>query len=110
MRSTLLLAGALAFAAAASADDKKGTKVELGGLTSTTPAAWVKQEPKKSVIQRAYQLAIPKADGDKKDAEIVIFEGLGGSVSANTERWKGQFTPPKGKSIDDVAKEGKIKV
>lgn len=114
MRSAMLLAGLLAtgLAAVASADDKdkKGTKVELGGQSSTTPSTWVKQEPKKSVIQRVYQFAVPKAEGDKKDAEIVIFEGLGGKVSDNVERWKGQYTPPKGKSIDDVSKESKIKV
>jgi hypothetical protein len=114
MRSALLFGGLLvvALTAAASADDKekKGTKVEVGGMTSTTPADWVKQEPKKSVIQRAYQFGVPKADGDKKDAEVVIFEGLGGTWEQNAERWKGFFKAPKGKSIDDVAKESKVKV
>jgi hypothetical protein len=81
-----MLAGGIlaALAAVASADDKKGTKVELGGETATTPSTWVKQTPKKTGIPRAYQFALPKADGDKKDAEVVIWEGLGGSVSANT--------------------------
>jgi hypothetical protein len=110
MRSLLMLAGlivaALTAAAVADDKDKKGTKVELGGMTSTTPADWVKQTPKKSsVIQRAYQLSLPKAEGDKKNAELVIFEGLGGSWDANSSRWKGQFTNQK-----TEAKESKIKV
>jgi len=114
MRTALMLAGLLAAAlvTAASADDKdkKGTKVELGGMTSTTPGTWVKQTPKESVIPRAYQFALPKADGDKKDAEIVIFEGLGGSWDQNSGRWKGMFSAPKGKNLDDLTKESKVKV
>lgn len=112
MRPALLLAVllGLAFVAGAPADDKKGTKTELGGLSSTTPASWVKQEPKKSVIQRVYQFALPKAEGDKVDAEIVIFEGLGGSTASNFDRWRGQYTPAKGKSIEDVSKESKVKI
>ena len=115
MRSALLLA-AVATAAVvtgASADDKdkKGTKVELGGMTSTTPATWVKQKTSStSFIKRAYQFGLPKADGDKKDAEVVIFEGLGGSWEANSGRWKGMFKAPKGKSLDDLTKESKVKV
>ena len=74
MRSALLLAAvvAAALATGATADDKdkKGTKVELGGMTSTTPATWVKQKTSStSFIKRAYQFALPKAEGDKKDAE-----------------------------------------
>ena len=41
---------------------------------------------------------------DAEDAELVIFKGLGGGAKQNVERWKGQFIPPDGKTIDDVAK------
>jgi len=112
MRSILLPACvlAMAMAAAASADDKdkKGTKVELGDLSSTTPGDWTKQ--KSASTFRAYQFSLPKADGDETNAEVVIFKGLGGSWEQNSGRWKGFFKAPKGKSLDDVTKETKVKV
>ena len=48
-----------------------------------------------------------------QDAELAIFffgPGGGGSDADNIKRWKGQFQPPEGKSIDDVAKLDKFKV
>jgi hypothetical protein len=58
---------------------------------------------------RSAQFRLPKAEGDKMDAEIAIFK-LGGTAKQNVERWKGQFTPPKGKTMDDVAKVKEIKI
>jgi hypothetical protein len=52
-------------------------------------------------------------EGDKNDAEFVIFSfgpGQGGSAAENVKRWKGFFIPPDGKSIDDVSKVTKMKV
>jgi hypothetical protein len=93
----------LAAGSQAVADDK-GTPVTLGGMKSTAPVAW---KPEKAGQMRAYQFALPKAEGDKEDAEVVIFyfgPGGGGSVADNMKRWKGMFVPPSGKSIDEVAK------
>ena len=56
---------------------------------------------------------MPKADGDKEDAELVIFffgKGSGGSNEDNIKRWKGQFIAPAGKDIDDVTKLDKFKL
>jgi hypothetical protein len=111
MRQALLLAGLLltALAYTAKADEKsKGTSVTLDGMTSTAPAAWVSEEP--SNRMRFAQFKIAKAKGDKEDAELVIFKGLGGSAKANIDRWKGQFVPPNGKTLDDVAKVTEIKI
>jgi hypothetical protein len=111
MRRVLLLAG-LAFVAlafAATADEKgKGTKVTLDGMSSTTPADWVSEEPANRM--RFAQFKLPKAKGDKQDAELIIFRGLGGSAKANIDRWKAQFIPPKGKKMDEVAKTSKVKI
>ena len=49
---------------------------------------------------------LPRADGDDRDAELIIFhfgKGSGGSAEANVARWKTIFEPPRGKSIDDVS-------
>lgn len=88
-----------------------GEEVELGGLKAKTPAAWKKQEPASKL--RTYQFAVPKAEGDKEDAELVVFffgAGGGGSTDDNIKRWKSQFIAPEGKSIDDVSKLEKYKV
>jgi hypothetical protein len=82
--------------------------VTLDGMTSKVPASWVEETPSNKM--RAGQFRLPKVEGDKNDAELIIFKGLGGTVSANVERWKKQFRAPEGKSIDDLAKVEKIKI
>src|SRR5262249_47532801 len=61
---------------------------------------------------RKYQFAVPKADGDKEDAELLILHlgGSGGDNEANIKRWKMTFAPPPGKNIDDVSKVENFKV
>lgn len=110
MRRTILAAGFVlaTLTLTASADDNKGTKVTLDGMTSTTPASWVEETP--SNRMRFAQFKIPKAKGDDADGELVIFKGLGGSAKANIGRWKMQFVAPKGKGADDVGKESTIKI
>jgi hypothetical protein len=91
----------------------KGTSVELGGLKSVTPASWKAKEisPKLGKF-RIYQFALPKADGDKEDAELAVFffSGGGGGNDANIKRWKAMMAAPPGKSIDDVTKISDVKV
>jgi hypothetical protein len=88
-------------------DAGKGTVVDLGGMQSRAPAGWKEEEPSNSM--RYAQFRLPKAGDDKRDAEVVIFN-LGGSARDNVARWKDQFQPPAGKSIDDVAKVTEMKV
>jgi hypothetical protein len=111
MRHALLLAGLalLGLAWTATADDKgKGTKVTLDGISSTTPADWEAVKlPARSM--RFAQFRLPTAEGDKEKAEVAIFK-LGGSAKQNVDRWKGQFTPPEGKTKDDVAKVTEMKI
>ena len=107
MRQLLLLTGVL-LAGLAVADDTKGTKVTFGDYSSTTPAEWVKERPASTM--RFGQFRLPKVKDDKDDAVIVLFKGITGTAEQNIERWKGEFTPPKGKSIDDVSKVTKMKI
>jgi hypothetical protein len=96
--------------AAVNADDKE-TVVELGGLKSKAPAEWHKEKPASSL--RTFQFRVPHAENDPSDAELVVFyfgKGGGGSVDDNIKRWKGKFTAPKGKTIDDLTKVDKFKV
>jgi hypothetical protein len=107
----LVSLGGLACVAGARAGEGKGAEVTLDGLKSRTPADWKKEAPSNKL--RAYQFLVPRADGDKEDAELVIFyfgAGSGGAAEDNIKRWKGMFQPPEGKQIDDVSKVEKFKV
>jgi len=94
------------------ADEKKsegkGVVVSMDGLQSRAPADWKEEAPANRM--RYAQFRLPKAKGDEHDAELIIFKGLGGSAEANIKRWKEQFQPPAGKTIDDVAKVEPVKV
>jgi hypothetical protein len=107
----LVLTGfALVCVAGTQAGEDKGTEVTLDGLKSRTPADWKMQRPSNKL--RAYQFKVPRAPGDKEDAELVIFyfgEGSGGTAADNIKRWKGMFQPPEGKKIDDVSQVTKFK-
>jgi len=77
------------------------TPATLTGLTLAVPKEWESNPPSSSM--RLAQWIMPGPGGD---AELVVyrFPGGGGGVTANIDRWKGQFQPPEGKTIDDVSK------
>ena len=90
---------ALAFAVVAIAQDGKGTVITIDGLKSVTPAEWKEEAPSNKM--RYTQFVLPKAEGDPKDGEIVIFKGLGGSGKANIDRWKEQFSTNDGGKLGE---------
>jgi hypothetical protein len=89
-------------------DDAKGTEVNLDGLKATTPANWKKEEPSNKL--RWMQFRVPGPKDDKADADLSIGNQISGGADGNLARWKGQFIPPEGKKIDDVAKVEEIKI
>jgi hypothetical protein len=109
----LLFAATLvaALAVHATAQDKKGTTVELAGLKSTTPADW-KEEPLPAKSMRMQQFKLPKAEGDKEDAELALFffRGNAGSVQDNLARQEKKFEIPAGTKPEDAIKVEKIKL
>ena len=94
--------------ACAAGEEKDRPVVNLDGLKSRVPAGWKQERPKGKM--RFAQFKLPHARDDKVDAELVIFQNAGGGVKENLRRWKGQFIPPRGKSIDDVVKVREMKV
>jgi len=72
------------------------------GLKFTPPPGWVAETPTSSMRQAQYRL--PKTDGDPEDAELVVFyfQGGGGGVQANIDRWIGQFSRPDGTPVTDA--------
>ncbi len=73
-------------------------------LKFTAPADWISETPTSSMRKAQYRL--PRVAGDPEDAEMVVFyfQGGGGGVQANIDRWIGQFTKADGSPADDVAK------
>jgi hypothetical protein len=114
MRRTLgfvvLVFGALACNSTAADGDKKdkGVVVDLDGLRSRAPAGWKEEKPASKL--RLTQFRLPRQMDDKNDAELALFKNAGGTVADNLKRWKAQFSPPPGKTIDDVAKVMEIKI
>lgn len=68
-------------------------------LAFAVPSEWV-TEPASSPM-RVAQFVVPGPGGD---GEMVVFRFAGGAggIEANVARWKGQFVPPEGKTIDDL--------
>ena len=88
-----VLALAILVTAPALQGAEKTKKVAAKDITLNVPTSW-KQSPASNNLRTA-QFAFPKAEGDKDDAELVVyfFGGAGGGVNANLERWSGQFQP-----------------
>ena len=107
MKFLASIAASAFFAAASLAGD-----VELGGMKSKAPAGWKEEEPTSSM--RLTQFKLAKAEGDKDDAELVIFffKGGSGNVEENLKRQLAKFKPLEGKdkveSKVDKIKVGKI--
>lgn len=99
-------------ASSAVAATAAGASVELGGLKSEAPAAWKESESKSPM--RLKQFTVPGKGGEKAgDAELVVFffgQGQGGSVEDNLARWKKQFEPPAGKTLEQVSKTESVKL
>lgn len=87
-----------------------GKEEKVEHLSWRVPSGWVKEMPSSSM--RKAQFALPKAEGDPEDASVVVFyfQGQGGSVQANIERWYGQFEQPDGRPTEEVASVKKTTV
>jgi len=73
-------------------------------LQFQAPADWAAETPASSMRRAQYRL--PRVGGDPEDAELVVFffQGEGGSVEANIERWIAQFARPDGGPPSDAAR------
>src|SRR5437588_1989947 len=73
------------------------TQGAAGELHLKAPAGWVTETPSSSM--RVGQYKLPKAEGDKEDASLVVYyfgATQGGSPQANIDRWIGQIQQPDG--------------
>src|SRR5579864_803219 len=68
-------------------------------LKYTAPAGWTSKTPSSSM--RVAEFVLPRADGDKDDASLVVYffsATGGGSVQANVDRWISQMAQPDGRA------------
>jgi hypothetical protein len=81
-----------------------GTSGGGAELKYTAPPDWISEKPSSSMRQAQFRL--PRAAGDPEDGELVVFyfQGGGGGVQANIERWIGQFSKADGSPANDLAK------
>lgn len=89
-------------------DDLKSMTVDIDGLKSEAPKDWKREKP--ANLLRSYQFRLPKADGDKEDADLGILPDVTGKDEDNIARWKKMFLPVDGKTIDETSKLEKLKV
>src|SRR3954453_22999350 len=93
-----LAAGAASLASAESA----------AGVQWTAPAGW---KAEAALPMRAATYTIAPAAGDHDPAECGIYffgTGQGGSIEANLERWKTQFTDPNGRTTPAKIDKGQL--
>lgn len=88
-------------------DDAKQEALQVieladGTMKMSAPESWEKIEPKFSMID--VEMNIPAAEGDDDAARLTIMSA-GGSIDANIDRWKGQFSSPEGGPASDVTVE-----
>jgi hypothetical protein len=67
-------------------EDPKQTR--FLGLVADKPVTWI-EHPGAGQME-ATRFTVPGRDGTPA-AEIVVFQGIGGTLEANIERWRGQF-------------------
>jgi hypothetical protein len=74
-------------------------------LAFATPNGWIAVTPSSSMRKAQYQ--VPKTEGDREDAECVVYyfgTSGGGGIDANLDRWVSQFEQPNGGDSRSVLK------
>lgn len=97
----MVVALAIGGAAAASAES-------AAGVQWTAPAGWTAEA---SRPMRAATYTVAPAAGDRDPAECGIYffgAGQGGSVDANLDRWRSQFTDPNGRTTPAKIDKGQV--
>ncbi len=76
-----------------------------GELHFKGPEGWINEKPSSGM--RVAQYKLPKAEGEKEDASLVLYyfgATQGGTAQANIDRWISQMQQPDGSSSKDKAK------
>jgi hypothetical protein len=92
-------------ATAVSNQQSNATQSVSGDFHFKAPDTWTAEKASSSM--RVAQYKLPKAEGDKEDASLVLYyfgATQGGTAQANIDRWISQIEQPDGSSSKDKAK------
>jgi len=98
-------------ATAVSSQQSNPTQSASGDLRFKAPDGWTAEQASSSM--RVAQYKLPKAEGDKEDALLVLYyfgATQGGTAQANIDRWISQMQQPDGSSSKDKAKTESMSV
>ena len=96
--------------ATAISNQQTNSQNAAGDLKFKAPDGWTTE---KSSAARVAQYKLPKAEGDKEDASLVLYyfgATQGGSAQANVDRWIGQMQQPDGSDSKSKAKTNSLTV
>jgi hypothetical protein len=80
-----------------------------GKVSFVASPKWVKETPSSSMRKAQFKWPGQKGQGDAELA-VFYFQGTGGSVEANLQRWYGQFKQPDGSPTTDHVSQKKEQV
>src|SRR2546426_2508555 len=107
----LCLACANKGATAISNQQSNPTQSASGDLHFKAPDGWTTEKASSSM--RVAQYKLPKMEGDKEDASLVLYyfgATQGGTAQANIDRWISQMQQPDGSSSKDKAKSESVTI
>jgi len=81
-------------------------KGNLGALNVAIPSEWIQGTP--STSMRLAQYKMPGTAVNAGDAELAVFNRIGGTVQQNLDRWVGQFSQADGSSSRNRAEFTKM--
>ena len=82
---------------------KKENFITIGNLTVDVPDGWIQETPQSSM--RLTQFKLPSKDSEYNDAELSVFNAIGGTTQDNLDRWYKQFD-----QIDGIPSKQKARV
>ena len=97
--------------ATAVSNQQSNSQSAAGDLRFKAPDGWTTE--KSSSSMRVAQYKLPKVEGDKEDASLVLYyfgASQGGSAQANIDRWIGQMQQPDGSDSKSKSKTDSLTV
>jgi hypothetical protein len=102
----LALLAAFSFIHITCAAEQTSFTIADGSFSLAAPEAWQQVQPRSRIVETEFQIP---GDGDAKTGRLTVM-GAGGTVSANIDRWRGQFTQPDGSDTKDKTSVKSIKM
>ncbi len=107
LRPALLLALALAVPGYAAAEST-GSRIAMLDYEAPVPGEWIAETPTSSM--RLHQYRLPGDSETLAGHLVVYFFGItqGGSIDANIDRWRSQFSNSEGAAVEPIVKRFQV--